>query len=65
MRPMRSEGREIDARSGIPITYRTVSFNIANSQERSTFVAQKKKKELADSAFRPLTTHLLLLSGIS
>lgn len=47
------ESREIDPRHGIPITYRTVSFNIANSQERATFEAHKKKKELSDGELEP------------
>lgn len=52
--------RANDPNAGLPITYRTVSFNIANSQERSTFEAQKKKKAVADGMSDPSKSRLYL-----
>lgn len=45
-----------DPAAALPIAYRTVSFNISNSQERAAFEAKEKKREAEESRYIPTTS---------
>jgi hypothetical protein len=46
-----TRGERSDPSARLPIAYRTISFNIAQSRERATFEAQGKKKTAEERMF--------------